>query len=161
MDTETRERVGYDEDFHAWAFAQATLLREGRLDRLDLENLAEELESLGRSERRALESRLEVLILHLLKWQYQAEKRSKSWLATIAEQRYRISRLFHESPSLRPLLEELVPVAFIGATFSFERETELPRSLVGKSCPYSTTQIVDDAFLPQETGGPPIEPQSL
>ncbi|WP_230839566.1 DUF29 domain-containing protein [Gloeobacter morelensis] len=66
MDTETRKRAGYDEDFHAWAFEQATLLREGRLDKLDLENLAEELESLGRFERRALESRLEVLIVHLL-----------------------------------------------------------------------------------------------
>jgi len=83
----------YSGDFHAWAFRQAALLREGRRSELDWENLAEEIGDLGTSQRSELVSRLEVLLTHLLKWQFQPERRGRSWSQTIAEQRDRIGRL--------------------------------------------------------------------
>ena len=85
-----KQPAGYDEDFALWSAEQAGLIRAGRLDRLDLDNLAEEIDSLGRSEEHQIDSRLEVLLQHLLKWQFQPEKRTRSWAASILEQRIRI-----------------------------------------------------------------------
>ena len=92
----------YDQDPYAWATQSARLLRERRFDELDLEHLAEELESMGKSELRALESRLAVLLGHLLKWEFQPGQRSKSWQRTLIEQRKRVVRLLRDSQSLRP-----------------------------------------------------------
>lgn len=98
------ETASYEADFHAWALANARLLREGRLSELDSEHSAQELGSLGASERRELLSRLQVLILHLPNYQYQPERRASSWLLTINHQRTAIERLLEQSPSLRALL---------------------------------------------------------
>jgi hypothetical protein len=97
-----RNAVDYEEDFYAWTVEQARLLRSGELSTLDAANLAEEVESIGRSDRRAIESRLTVLLAHLLKWQMQPGSRSTSWSGTIREQRRQIERLLRDSPSLRP-----------------------------------------------------------
>src|SRR5262245_40402306 len=100
----------YDQDFYAWTQEQAALLRAGTLEALDIDHLAEELDTLGRSEKRALESDLEVVLLHLMKWQqlptYREE--SHSWFDTIVEHRSRIRRLLRDNPSLRPQVEEIV-----------------------------------------------------
>ena len=87
------EAIDYDRDFHAWVLQNAALLRQGKLDALDLEHIAEELESMGASERRELLHRLQILLLHLLKYQFQPERRGKSWRLTINHQRTAIERL--------------------------------------------------------------------
>src|SRR5215510_1676844 len=93
----------YDHDFYAWTQEQAALLRAKKSRELDYPNLAEELEALGKRDRRELEHRLEVLVMHLLKWRYQSERRERSrgWRSTIREQRRRLARLLQDSPSLR------------------------------------------------------------
>src|SRR5712692_8509170 len=90
----------YEEDFVVWSMHNAELLRAGRLQEADIEHIAEELEDMGKSQRRALESRLTVLLLHLLKWQFQPERRSSSWRATIVAQRIAIIKILREAPSL-------------------------------------------------------------
>src|SRR5712692_6631427 len=102
-----RNAAAYDDDFFAWTQEQAQLLRSGEFNQLDIENIAEELESMGRSDRREIESRLVVLLAHLLKWQVQIGFRSRSWSATIQEQRDRIRDLVGESPSLRPVVSSI------------------------------------------------------
>src|ERR1700722_8705792 len=97
----------YESDFAAWAETNAELLRAGRFSEVDLENVAEEIGDLAKRQRHALRSRLARLIQHLLKWQFQPEKRSKSWQRTILQQRLAISRLLQESPSLRPAFAEV------------------------------------------------------
>ena len=93
----------YDQDFYVWTQQQAVLLRAKKWRELDYGNLAEELEALGKRDRRELEHRLEVLVMHLLKWRYQPERRERSrgWRSTIREQRRRLARLLQDSPSLR------------------------------------------------------------
>ena len=86
--------VLYDKDFYQWTLYNAELLRQGKITEIDIQNIAEELESMGKSQKRELISRLAVLIMHLLKWQYQPEKRSHSWIETINEQRRQIVELF-------------------------------------------------------------------
>ncbi len=102
----------YESDFHAWALRQVALLREGGLDALDVENLAEEIGDLGSSQRSELVSRLEVLLTHLLEWQFQPERRGRSWSRTIAEQRDRIGPPKRKGPSLRAFQEEVVRDAY-------------------------------------------------
>lgn len=97
-----RNSIEYDEDFYAWTVEQSRLLRAGEFAAIDAANIAEDIESMGRSDRRELKSRLVVLVMHLLKWQHQPRGRSRSWSATIDEQRLQIDGLLAESPSLRP-----------------------------------------------------------
>jgi hypothetical protein len=111
----------YDTDFHAWAFEQAQKLRNG--DPVDVENIAEELESLGRSEQEQLTNRLAVLIQHLLKCEYQPEKRTRSWDATIKEQRNRVQRLVRQNPSLKPKFAECIADAYSTAVTFASVET--------------------------------------
>src|SRR6201987_1073526 len=103
-----RNGVDYEEDFYAWTAEQARLLRSGKLTSIDVANIAEEIESLGRSDKRAIESRLTVLLTHLLKWQLQPAMRSSSWTGAIREQRRQIEKLLKESPSLRPFIGEVL-----------------------------------------------------
>ncbi|WP_008308348.1 DUF29 domain-containing protein [Leptolyngbya sp. PCC 6406] len=98
----------YDQDFYAWTQQQTKLLRSGRFGELDIENLVEEIESLGKQQRQELRNRLGVLLGHLLKWYYQPEARSKSWVYTIREQRERIQDHLAENPSLKPYLSEAI-----------------------------------------------------
>jgi hypothetical protein len=134
----------YDQDFYAWTQQQAELLRSGRVEGLDIENLAEEIESLGRQERQELRNRLGVLMGHLLKWRYQPEARSKSWTGTIREQRYRIDRLLKENPSLKPYLAEAIALAYPLALALVEQETPLDPNTLPQICPFSEAQIFDE-----------------
>src|SRR5882672_2294202 len=107
-----RNTLAYDDDFHAWTEEQAQLLRAGDLSAIDAENIAEEIETMGRSERREIENRLTVLLAHLLKWQHQPDQRSNGWLGTIVEQRRQIAKIVKQSPSLAKFLAVAIPEAY-------------------------------------------------
>src|SRR5476651_254605 len=113
----------YEEDFYAWAIHNATLLREGKLSEVDIENIAEEIDSMGKRERRELINRFAILISHLLKWEYQPARRSKSWECTIKEQRFELVDLLEESPSLKHEVEEKLSHAYKRALMIAEKET--------------------------------------
>jgi Domain of unknown function DUF29 len=138
----------YEQDFFLWTQQMATALREGRLEQLDLENLAEEIESLGRSDRRALQSRLVVLLHHLLKWRYQPQQRTGSWKGTLSEQRRRIRVLLEDSPSLRSLLDNAVKECYLDARRQASDETGLPLTDFPEVCPFLLVDILDLSFLP-------------
>ena len=144
-----RRTAGYDEDFALWSAEQAALLREGRLDRVDLENVAEEIASLGRSDKYEIDSRLEVLLQHLAKWAYQPDKRSRSWSASIFEQRMRIARVLARSPSLKSYPAQSLAGGYTIARHEALKETGLPEAAIPETCPWSIAQILDPDFLPE------------
>jgi Domain of unknown function DUF29 len=111
-------------------------------------HIAEEIESVGREERRELVNRLAVLLLHLLKWAYQPERRGKSWRLTIEEQRRQLARHMRDNPSPQPSLDEAMADAYGDAVLRAEGETDLPRDTFPWSCPYSFEQVMDDGFWP-------------
>jgi len=137
----------HETDFYAWTNEQVQLLKTGQLNQIDWQNIAEEIEDMGRSEKRQLESRLEVLIMHLLKWQFQPNLRSRSWQLTIKEQRLRLEKILQKNPSLQPNLTEAIEDVYPLATLSAERETGL--SLFPETCPYKLTEILSPEFLPE------------
>lgn len=138
----------YDSDFYAWTQEQAKLLREQKWESVDIANVVEEIESLGRQERRELRNRFGVLLGHLLKWQYQPEHHGNSWQATIREQRRKIRTLLQESPSLQTCLEEVLRTGYENGLDLAVRETNLPYSIFPESCPYTLEQALDVEFLP-------------
>ncbi|MFE4105559.1 DUF29 domain-containing protein [Almyronema epifaneia] len=141
----------YDQDFYAWTQQMAAALRQQNWAALDIENLAEEIENLGKSDRRALKSRLEILIMHLLKWQFQPTQRSNSWKATITEQRLRIQDLLADSPSLKNYLNDTLPTAYRNAKRLAADETGLALSSFPETCAYSVEQLLEnDQWLPAE-----------
>jgi len=125
----------YDQDFYAWANEQAGLLRAGNLSAADIEHIAEEIESMGKTEKRELVSRLTVLLLHLLKWEFQPSLRGNSWRLTIEEQRYRLADHMGDNAYRLALVEA-------------ERETGLARPTFPAACPWTFEQITDEAFWP-------------
>jgi hypothetical protein len=134
----------YDSDYYRWSQEQASLLRNGRLDALDILHLAEEIEDLGKRERRALESRLGVLLGHLLKWRFQLDySHRKSWRATINAQRRSINKLLAENPSLRPQLPALIASAFADGRDLVVAETPLDYSDLPEHCPWTAEQVLD------------------
>lgn len=136
----------YESDFYAWTVEQSKLLREGDLNHLDITNLVEEIESLGKQQRQELENRLAILLGHLLKWDYQPERRSKSWKATIREQRRAIQRLMQANPSLKPYLEEAIAYAYQSGIDLVVRETPLDDQDLPADCQYTPEQIFDPNF---------------
>jgi hypothetical protein len=144
-----RNRVDYEEDFYAWTAEQARLLRSGELSSIDVANIAEEIESLGRSDKRAIESRLTVLLMHLLKWQIQSKMRSQSWSGTILEQRRRIEKLLRESPSLHASVNEALAEAYSDAREAASNETGLPETDFPTECPFTAEQVLSRSFLPE------------
>ncbi len=138
----------YDTDFYAWTLHNATLLREGRLSEIDVDHLAEEIESMGQREKRELLNRLAVLISHLLKWKHQPSRRSKSWEFTIKEQRLELTDLLEESPSLARILEAKLAAAYKKALLLTEKETGLESHHFPSTCAFSFAQLLDQVFLP-------------
>jgi hypothetical protein len=132
---------------------QAELVRRGRLDKLDVENLAEEIASVGNSERYEIDSRMELLLQHLLKWQLQPERRKSGCKASIVEQRIRIARVVKHSPSLRDYPAENLAGSFTIARNTAISETQLPEDAFPETCPYTIDtidQILDPDFLPTD-----------
>jgi hypothetical protein len=132
----------YEADFYQWTKDTSDRLRRGEFTEIDLSALVEEVEDLGKREKNALESRLSVLICHLLKWDLQPGKRSRSWQATIALQRSRIERLLKQSPSLRPFLCEVLPDAYADAVLRTIKETGLDTKIIAEACPYNLEEIL-------------------
>ncbi len=135
------------QDFRAWTRQQADLIRSGRFAELDVANLIDEIEDMGGSRERELESRLGVLLAHLLKWRYQPDRRGRSWRLTIAEQRRRIARLLKRNPSLEPLLAETLEDAYGDALLMAARETDLDESAFPPACPFTLEEIMDANWL--------------
>jgi hypothetical protein len=144
-----RNAALYDEDFFAWTEEQARLLRSGELSQLDLDNVAEEIESMGKSLRRELRNRLVVLIAHLLKWRYQPGFRSNSWSATIREQRRQITDLIEESPSLRPILAQDTDRLYLAGRDKAANETGLSEAIFPVECPFTPEQLLAENFRPE------------
>jgi Domain of unknown function DUF29 len=142
----------YDQDFYAWTQEQAALLREGAVQDLDLTNLAEEIESLGKSDRRALGSHLRNLVMHLLKWQYQPGGRltGHSWESSILNARAEITELVEDSPSLERELPGLLTRWYALARQQAAAETRLPLPTFPTTCPWPLTQVRDPDFWPGE-----------
>jgi hypothetical protein len=140
--------AGYEDDFVLWVEHQVELLRLNKLDELDLENVIEELDSMGKSHRIELQHRLEVLMMHLLKCEYQPEHKSGSWLGTLYEQRSRIEKLLKASPSLAKKVDEYAGENYKWAMERAAIETGLPRSSFPSAKPYSKEQLLDKDFVP-------------
>lgn len=141
--------INYEQDFYGWTQEQAALLRAGRFNEIDVQNLIEEVETMGRSERRALESRLSVLLLHLLKWHYQPSRRGNSWRFTIAEQRLKFQKVLRQNPGLKPLLHEILVDAYEYAVLKATHETGLRSDVFPSSCPWSIDQLSDADYFPE------------
>jgi len=139
----------YESDFYAWAQTQATLLRSGRLEQADIEHIAEEIESMGKSELRELENRLALLFMHLLKWQYQPTLRCRSWELTIREQRRRLRRHFAQNPSLKAKLSQAIDDAYGDAILEAARETGLDEDTFPSACPFTQDDTMHDGYWPK------------
>lgn len=140
----------YDEDLAAWVDREVAHLKSGRLDRLDVQHLIEELEGMAGNLRRELKNLLRILLAHLLKWQFQPKRRSRSWAATIAEQRDQIDALLEESPSLRVYVEEAAASIYPRAVRLVAIETGLPRSTFPAQLPYDLSHILGEETEPEE-----------
>ena len=138
----------YEQDFYAWITHNVKLLREGNLSEIDVEHIAEEIESMGKSEKRELINRLAVLIAHLLKWQYQQERRSNSWKYTIEEQRDEVLELFEESPSLKYEIQEKLDRAYRKATLWAATEMGVNKSIFKNKCPFSLENVLNKDYFP-------------
>ena len=138
-----------EHDYYAWLLEQAAHIRALRFDRIDYEALAEELEDMGRSERRAVESYLKNLLIHLLKWAKQKERRSGSWRDSIDNARDALADLLHDSPSLRPQLPEFVKRQYLRARRSAANQTSLADTAFPATCPFRLEEILDPEFYPE------------
>lgn len=148
MDTLAKSPIKptYEEDFVRWLEHQAELLRQGRVHELDLENLAEEVEAIGRSERRAVGSELSIILIHLLKYQFQPSRRSRSWLDTLLEHRGRLAEEFRTSKSLRLYAETELGTVYRLARKRAAVQTHLPLGNFPEACPYTLEQVLDEFF---------------
>jgi len=138
----------YETDFYGWIQEQAGFLRAGQFVSLDMDNLIEEIESMGKSHQRALESRLEILLIHLLKWRFQPTFRGTSWQLTIKEQRKRIADHLRKNPSLKSRITEAFETAYDYAPYGAARETGMDTSAFPAQCPWTFDQAMDDTFWP-------------
>jgi hypothetical protein len=136
----------YETDFYAWTIEQSKLLKEGDFKHLDIVNLAEEIESLGKQQRQELRNRLGVLIGHILKWNYQPEKRGKSWRVTIREQRREIQDILEDNPSLKPYLPEAIAKAHKAGLDLVALETSLDYQDLPEEPIYTIEQLLSPDF---------------
>jgi len=136
----------YEQDFYAWIHHHIKLLKQRKFAEIEVEILIDELESMAKRDRRELISHLVILILHLLKWQFQPLHRSHSWRSSIVEQRYQIHSQLEESPSLRAYLSEAMLKAYPKAVELASKESGLPASTFPEDCPYSLEQLLNDEF---------------
>jgi hypothetical protein len=136
----------YETDFYQWTQQQAELLRQGQFNRVDLDlvNIAEEIESMGRREKHSIRSYLQNVLLHLLKWQYQPQRRGTSWRSSIYNGRDQIEELLEENPSLRAQLGAIVEKSYPNARRLAANETGLPLTTFPDVCPFTMEQITGD-----------------
>lgn len=138
----------YETDFYGWTQQQVSLLKNGQFSETDLANIIEEIESMGRSEKRELQSRLTVLLQHLLKWQFQPSRQGKSWQLSIIEQRIQFMDVLNENPSLKSHLTEILKDAYRLAVVKAAKETGLAIKEFPIECPWNWQEITDSDFYP-------------
>lgn len=138
----------YEQDYYLWLEQTAKQLASGRWNEVDISNLVEAINDMGKSERRALESNLTVILLHLLKYHYQPTHRSNSWLASILEHRLRLKKQLKESPSLKLYLEKVFSESYSDAVLRAEVETGLPLTTFPNESPFTTQEVLDINYLP-------------
>jgi hypothetical protein len=141
--------IAYEKDIVAWANEQASFIRAGRFDLLDIEHLAEEIEDVGKSEKRELASRMALLLSHLLKWQFQSGRRGASWQRTIKEQRKAITLEIKSTPSLKVSLNDSDWLAKIWADAVAKAVDETGLDVFPEVCTWTTEQILDQEFFPE------------
>jgi hypothetical protein len=138
--------AAYERDFYSWSLKQARLVREGRWDALDRDNVAEEIESLGREQFNKLESALRMLLVHILKWDHQPERRSRSWVLSIKQQRIALDHVLSDNPGLKPPIGEALARGYRLARVQAARETGLDEDAFPPTCPYDFDEIVSRVF---------------
>ncbi len=143
---DTPAPADYERDFYSWLMEQAGFVREGRWDAVDRNNLAEEIESLGREQFNKLVSALRVLMLHMLKWDYQPDKRTRSWLLSIRVQRNHLHDVLSDNPGLKSRLSEAQRRAYRDARIEAAQETGLDEGEFPATCPYSFEDITSRSF---------------
>ncbi len=146
--TQTQAQTPYEKDVLAWAMEQAALLRSGQFSALDIEHIAEEIEDVGKSEKRELASRMAVLMAHLLKWQHQPGRRCSSWLRTLKEQRKAIAAALDATPSLRGSLTDVHWLNGTWADAVAKAVDETGLDSFPEDCPWTMEQVLSAAFLP-------------
>jgi hypothetical protein len=151
MATSVKTRTRYENDLYAWTQEQAALLRARRTEGLDWDNLAEEIQVVGGSDRRELKNRLRIVLLHLLKWQGQPARRGASWRKTLRTQRIHIRDLLEDSPSLRRHVPELMREAYPDAVKLAVDETGLPSDRFPADCPCPPDDVLAEDHLPDES----------
>lgn len=139
----------YEKDFYLWMETHINLLKQGNFSEVDVSNLIEEVESMGKREKRELRSRLIVLLMHLLKWKYQQNKRSESWVSTISEQRISLEELLEDSPSLQPFLVEVFETCYQKARVKAAHETKMMLNVFPVISPFSLEETLNSAYFPQ------------
>ena len=138
----------YETDFNLWIEQTVKQLKNGQIQDLDIENLIEEVQSIGSNDKREIKSRLIVLIMHLLKYKYQPKKKTKSWTSTIITQRNELELVLENSPSLNPFLKENISECYQKARRNAARETKLPLTTFPLECPFTPEQIIDSDYFP-------------
>ena len=139
----------HDKDVYGWAIHTAQLLKDKKMNELDFDNIIEEMEALGRSEKYELINRLSLVISHLLKWQYQPTMRGHSWIYSIKEQRKQSKIHLKDNPSLKSKLDEILRDAYDVAISKAAKETALDETAFPQECPYTFEQIANDEFYPE------------
>ena len=140
----------YEADFVQWIDSTVEMLRDRNYSQVDWENLIDEVLDMSKRERQALEGNLIVVLLHLLKWQYQLERRSGSWRGSIREHRRRIARALKDSPSLKPYLNEIFSDCYADARLQAADETQLHITIFPEACPYEIAEALLPDFLSKE-----------
>ena len=138
----------YETDFNLWIEQTVNQLKNGQIQDLDIENLIEEVQSMGSNDKREIKSRLIVLIMHLLKYKYQPKKKTKSWTSTIITQRNELELVLENSPSLNPFLKENISECYQKSRKNAARETKLPLTTFPLECPFTSEQIIDSDYFP-------------
>jgi predicted nucleic acid-binding Zn-ribbon protein len=140
----------YDRDFYAWTQQVSGLLRKGCFAEADIEHIAQEIEDIGKERQHALKSHTRRLVMHLLKWEAQPAKRTRSWRASMSEARTEIADVLEENPSLKSLTAAMPVKVYERAVMQAMDETGLPRKAFPSTCPYTFEQLMDDAFPPRK-----------
>lgn len=143
-------KILYETDFNLWLGEIVNLLRKGEIEKLDLENLAEEIEDMGNSRKDALESNLIRILQHLLKWKYQPQKRTNSWKASITEHSLRLNKAFKRSPSLKPYFEDVFRECYQDARLITAQETGLDICVFPEICPFEQINVLNPKYLPED-----------
>jgi hypothetical protein len=138
----------YDQDYYLWIMKTIELLNKKKFSELDLTNLVEEIEDMGKSEKKSITSNLRILLMHLLKYKYQSDKRTNSWLFTIVEHRKRLQEAFKVSPSLRRYYEEVFLDCYQDARELASAETGLSMQIFSEVCPFTPEEALNPNYLP-------------